>query len=380
MPKLYRCWAEIDLEALRQNLLWIKHRVGKDVKIATVVKADAYGHGLKQIAALLMQSGTDVFGVANLSEAEAIRSVGRGWQILMLGACLPEEIPYAVSDDIMPTISSIQEANLFNAEARRRGKIVKVHIKIDTGMGRLGVCWEKAIELIENVRKLPLLQIEGIYTHFSSVEDDAEFTAIQKQRFLKILDELKNRNISIPVIHCNNSGGIIHESDTFFNMVRPGLLVYGIIPEGKRKADLDIKKHLKPALSLKCRVGLVKELQAGAPISYGGTYICKKPTKIATLTAGYGDGYLRAASNRAQVIINGKRCNIVGRVTMDQMLEDVTSIQDVKPGDEVVLIGTQGNERIDAREVAEWFGTIPYEVFTSITYRVPRIYRGTNAA
>lgn len=380
MSKFYRCWAEVDLEALRQNLLWIRRRVGRKVKIVTVVKADAYGHGLKQIAAHLMQSGTDVFGVANLTEAEAIRSVGRGWQILMLGACLPDEIAYAVSDDVMPTISSKSEADLFSKEAKRQGKIVRIHIKIDTGMSRLGVHWQNAAQLINYVCNLPNIKVEGVYTHFSSAEDDPEFTKIQQQRFLNVLKELKKQKIEVQFIHCNNSAGIVHEPKTNFNMVRPGLLVYGIVPEGKRKIELEIKKCLKPVLSFKCRVGFIKEVSAGSALSYGRTYICKKPMKIATITAGYGDGYLRAGSNKAKVIIKGKKCSVLGRVTMDQMLVDVTGIPDVEVGDEVVLIGNQGETRIDARELAECFGTIPYEVFTSITYRVPRIYKGAYAA
>ena len=380
MESLYRCWAEIDLAALRQNLLWIRHFVGRNVKIATVVKADAYGHGLRQIATLMMQSGTDVFAVANLNEAETVRALGKGWNILMLGACLPEEVEKAVKDDVIATISTTAEADLFAKEARRQRKIAKVHVKVDTGMGRLGVNWEKAVDLIKYIINLNSLELNGIYTHFSSAEDDAEFTQLQKQRFKSVIDEIKRQNISIPLIHANNSAAIIHEKDFYYNMVRPGLLVYGIIPNGKRKTDSEIKKHIKPALSFKCRVAYVKEVPPGTPLSYGKIYTTKKKMKIATLTAGYGDGYLRAGSNIAKVLIGGKRCDIVGRITMDQMLADVTDLNDVKPGDEVVMIGSMNNETIDANEVANWLGTIPWEVLTCITYRVPRIYKGGHAA
>ncbi|MCX7871841.1 MAG: alanine racemase [Verrucomicrobiae bacterium] len=380
METLYRCWAEVDLDALRQNLLWIKHTIGKKVKIATVVKADAYGHGLRQIATLMMQSGTDVFGVANLIEAETIRSLAKGWQILMLGACLPEEIKKAVKDDIIATISTASEADLFAREARRQGKIAKIHVKVDTGMGRLGVPWQNAVELVKHILDLNTIELNGIYTHFSSAEDDHEFTQLQKQRFKTVIDNLKNLKIHLPIIHANNSAGIIHESDFHFNMVRPGLLVYGIFPSGKRQIDPAVKKFIKPALSFKCRVSYVKEVPPQTPLSYGKIYTTKKKMKIATLTAGYGDGYLRAGSNVAKVLIGGKRCNIVGRITMDQMLADVSDLQEVKPGDEVVMIGSHGNETIDATEVAGWLGTIPWEVFTCITYRVPRIYKGGHAA
>lgn len=380
MDNLYRCWAEVDLDALRQNLRWIKHIVGKKVKIATVVKADAYGHGLRQIATLLMQSGTDVFGVANLIEAETIRALGKGWNILMLGACLPEEIRKAVKDDIIATVSTAAEADLFATEARRQGKIAKIHVKVDTGMGRLGVPWEKAVDLVKYTLNLNNIEFRGIYTHFSSAEDDPEFTQIQKQRFKYVLNELNKEKISIPMIHASNSAGIIHEPDFHFNMVRPGLIVYGIFPPGKRQIDPMLKKFIKPALSFKCRVSYVKEVSPDTPLSYGKIFVTKKKTKIATLTAGYGDGYLRSGSNLAEVLINGKRCKIVGRITMDQMLADVSHLPNVKPGDEVVMIGVQGNESIDANEVAGWLNTIPWEVFTCITYRVPRIYKGGHAA
>src|SRR5687767_11069756 len=181
--KQYRCWAEIDLDALRENLAWIRHRVGPDVKIMTVVKADAYGHGLKQISALLMQSGTDIFGVANLTEAEAIRSVGRGWPVLMLGACLPDEVSVAVRDDVRPTISSLDEARRFELAAARTQKSISVHIKVDTGMGRLGAAPSDAVELVRAVSVLPHLRVEGIYTHYSSVEDDRDFSLAQYECF-----------------------------------------------------------------------------------------------------------------------------------------------------------------------------------------------------
>ena len=188
MPHSHRCWAEVDLNALRENLLWLRHRVGPAVKILTVVKADAYGHGLKQIAALLMQSGTDIFGVANLAEARAIRSVGKGWPILMLGACLPDEIETAVQEGVMPTISSLAEAKLFSASAARLRRTVELHVKVDTGMGRLGVAPENALELIEQIGQLAGLKLQGLYTHYSSVEDDAEFSRQQRKRFQKLLD------------------------------------------------------------------------------------------------------------------------------------------------------------------------------------------------
>ncbi len=380
MPHSFRCWAEVDLSALRENLLWLRHCVGPEVKIMTVVKADAYGHGLKQIAALLMQSGTDIFGVANLAEAHAIRSVGKGWPMLMLGACLPDEIETAVRDGVMPTISSLAEARLFSTAALHWRRTVAVHVKVDTGMGRLGVAPAQALDLIEQIGQLDGLKLQGIYTHFSSVEDDAAFSHVQRTRFQKVLTELDARGIQIPLIHASNSGALLHEPDTLFNLVRPGLLVYGVLPPGKRRRNSTLPKQLRPALAWKCRISLVKEIPAGTPLSYGHTFTATERKRVATLTAGYGDGYLRAGSNRAEVLIGGRRCRVLGRITMDQMLVDVTRVRGVVAGDEAVLIGCQGKQQITAGELAEWGGTVPWEVLTNITYRVPRLYRGGHAA
>ena len=368
------------MSALRENLLWLRHRAGPQVKIMTVVKADAYGHGLKQIAALLMQSGTDIFGVANLAEAHAIRSVGKGWPVLMLGACLPDEFEIAVKDGVMPTISSVAEAKMFSEAAARWRRTVELHVKVDTGMGRLGVAPENALDLIEQIGRLPGLKVQGLYTHYSSVEDDAEFSRRQRKRFQKLLAELAAKNIHVPLIHANNSGALLHEPDTLFNLVRPGLLVYGVLPPGKRRRTSSLPMQLHPALSWKCRVSLVKEIPAGTSLSYGHTFIAPHKMRVATLTAGYGDGYLRVGSHRAEVLIGGRRCRVLGRITMDQMLVDVSRMREVRAGDEAVLIGRQGNREITANELAVWCGTIPWEVLTNITYRVPRHYRGGHAA
>jgi len=378
--KQYRCWAEVDLDALRSNLTWLRHLVGPGVKLLTVVKADAYGHGLKQIATALMQSGTDIFGVANLEEARLIRSVGRGWPILMLGVCLPEEVERAVRDDVRPTLSSLDEAIQFSEAARRLNREVSVHVKIDTGMGRLGASPSGASELVKQIAQLSGLRIEGIYTHYAAVEDESSFSAQQARAFQQVLDEVKDSGISVPLVHANNSAALLHQPDTTFNVVRPGLLVYGIIPDGRRRLATEAREHVRPALSFKCRVGFVKEVPRGASLSYGRTFITPRAMRVATLTAGYGDGYLRAASNQAKVLIGGKRCPVLGRITMDQMLVDVARVEKVEPGDEVVLIGEQDGAAISATEVAQWSQTIPWEVFTAITYRVPRIYRGGQAA
>ncbi len=380
MAVFYRCWAEVDLAALRGNLAWIRHRVGDSVRVLAVVKADAYGHGLKQIAALLMQSGADLFGVANLTEAESIRAVGGGWPILMLGACLPEEVEAAVRDDVMPTVSSPDEARKFARAAARLRKTVALHVKVDTGMGRLGVEPASAVKLVETIARLKNVRCEGIYTHYSSAEDEREFSRAQAKRFETIVAQLRAHGICPPVVHANNSAALLHEPSTIHNLVRPGLLMYGVVPPGSREADTALPRQVRPALSFKTRVAFVKEVPTGTPLSYGRAFVAPRRLRVATLSAGYGDGYLRAGSNRAQVLVHGRRCRVLGRITMDQTLVDVTALRGVKCGDEAVLIGRQRDEEITATELAAWCDTVPWEVLTAITYRVPRIYRGGHAA
>lgn len=346
----------------------------------TVVKADAYGHGLKPIAALLMQSGTDIFGVANLTEARHIRAVGKGWPILMLGACLPDEIPLAVRDDVRPTLSSLPEAKAFHAAAARARKILAVHLKVDTGMGRLGVPLSDAPALVRHIQRLSALRLEGLYTHFCAVEDDAVFSRRQAEQFRRLVDTLDACRLKPPLIHANNSGALLHQPDTHFNLVRPGLLVYGVSPPGKRRSTSRLARDVRAALSWKCRVSLVKTIPPGTPLSYGRTFVARRTMRVATLTAGYGDGYARAGSNRAEVLIRGHRCPVVGRITMDQMLADVSRVPRVRCGDDVVLIGREGRQQITAHELALHFGTVPWEVLTAITCRVPRLYHGATAA
>ncbi len=373
----HRCWAEIDLIALRNNLAWLCHRIGSGNQILTVVKADAYGHGLKQIAAFLMQSGTNVFGVANINEAQDIRAVGRGWPILMLGACLPDEIEPAIKDKVMPTISSLAEAKKFSRIAKKMNKNVHAHLKIDTGMGRLGCSPDQAGELVRTIKQLPNLSLEGIYTHYASAEDKITFSSRQRTIFARTLKSIDHK---FEFTHANNSAALLHEPKSIYNLARPGLLVYGVMPPGKRTPPELIRRHLQPALSWKCRVSFVKNITKGTPLSYGQKFVSQKKMRVATLSAGYGDGYLASANGQAKVIVGGKLCNILGRITMDQMLVDVSQLPSIKTGDEAILIGHQHNQCITANQVAQWAGTIPWETLAAISHRVPRLYRGTQAA
>jgi alanine racemase len=261
---------------------------------------------------------------------------------------------------------------------------VPVHVKIDTGMGRLGADPARALELVRTIRQLPKLRLEGLYTHFAAAEDDAGFTGRQQRRFHQLLRRVRALGVRVPLTHSANSAAVLHETPASRNgsltLIRPGLLVYGVLPVGSRGDVAVFRKYFQPALALKCRVGMVKPIPRGTSLSYGRTFVAPRAMRVATLTAGYGDGYLRAGSNRASVLVHGRRCRVLGRITMDQTLVDVTGLPEVQPGDEAVLIGRQGEEEITANELAAWCRTIPWEVLTAITQRVPRLYRGGEAA
>jgi alanine racemase len=373
----YRCWVEVDLAALRHNITAIRRRIGPQVKLMSVVKADAYGHGLGQVGSTLMQCGVDAFGVANLSEALLLRQVGgSGWPILFFGSALPFEIATMVDQDITPTISTLEEARLFDEEAQRCGKKVGVHVEIDTGMGRVGFWHENAVEQILQLGALPHLRLDAVYTHFPSADENPDETRRELALFLKITETLKNQGLAIPLLHAANSAATLEFPEARLGMVRPGLLLYGIC-EKPEHAD-----EFRPLLSFKARIAYVKDVAAGRTISYGQTFTAEKPMRIATVTAGYADGFSRHLSNKAEVLVGGKRCPVVGRVTMDQIMVDVTQNSEVQCGDEVVFVGEQNGASITASEVAGWEDTIPWEVLCGITKtaRVPRVYRGAVAA
>lgn len=373
----YRCWVEVDLDALRHNVSAIRRRVGPSVKLMAVVKADAYGHGLAQVGSTLMQSGVDAFAVANLSEALVLRQIGgTGWPILLFGSALPFEVAKMIEQNITPTISTVDEAQLFEQEARRHGKTVDVHIEIDTGMGRVGFWHEEAIKPILQIAVLRHVRIAGLYTHFPSADDNLAVTRGELGLFLKVVQKLADEGLDIPLLHSANSAAVLRFPKSHLTVVRPGLLLYGICPTKAPAGEF------RPVLSFKARVAYVKGVAAGRTVSYGQTFKARKPMRIATVTAGYADGFSRQLSNKADVLVGGKRCPVVGRVTMDQIMADVSRVPQVQCGDEVVFIGEQGDTRITATDVAGWEDTIPWEVLCGISKsaRVPRIYRGVAAA
>jgi alanine racemase len=373
----YRCWVEVDFDALRHNVRAIRRRIGPNTKLMAVVKADAYGHGLPQVAGVLMQCGVDAFAVANLAEALLLRQVGGGgWPILLFGSVLPFEVAKVVEQNITPTISTIEEARQFEAEAQRQRKRVNVQLEVDTGMGRVGFWHEDAAEQIKQLMPMRSLHVEALYTHFPSADEDLDETKRELELFLRVAGQIEESALKIPVLHAANSAALLRLPDAALDMVRPGLLLYGICPAGCSATDF------QPILSFKARVAFVKDVAVGRTISYGQTFKAKHPMRIATVAAGYADGCVRHLSDDAVVLIGGKRCRVVGRVTMDQLMVDVSAVPQVSCGDEVVFIGRQGEAEVTATEVAEWAETIAWDVLCGITKtaRVPRAYRGTSAA
>ncbi len=370
-----RCWAEIDLAALERNLNAIKDALPSHVRYIAVVKADAYGHGMNQTVARLMQAGIDMYGVANVAEAVTIREIGgAGWSILVLGATLKEEAPFLFEYDLTPTLSSVEEIEFLDAMAEERKTPLKVHLKIDTGMGRLGIWHEDASQLFEAMRTAKHLKLDGIYTHFAHAETDVEFTERQRRRFMTAIAAVDWIDTDKLLIHADNSAGLTSFSrESAYNAVRIGLLQFGITPYAQ---SLFAKVATTPIFSFKTRISLVKSLPSGTEISYGRTCRLKRPTRVAILCAGYGDGIPRSLSNKGFALVHGKRCPYLGRVTMDQTIIDVTDLEQApQAGDEVCLIGPQEDGEIKIEQFARWAGTISWEILCSITKRVPRIYK-----
>jgi alanine racemase len=370
----HRCWAEIDLAALERNLRRIRAALPPHMRYVAVVKADAYGHGLPQIATRLMQSGADLFAVANLAEAAALREVGPDWPILVLGALLPEEMRFAADYDVAVTVSSVDEVERLDRAAAAARRRLDVHLKIDTGMGRLGAWHEDVAPVHAAIRNAAYLRLAGVFTHFSSSDEDPVFTAEQRRRFLAALaTQCPGLDREGLLVHADNSAGLDSiEQAGPFNAVRVGLLQFGIRPVANSLlSDVDAE----PVFSFRARVGLVKRLPAGTGVSYGRTHLLKRDSRVAILTAGYGDGIPRAVSNRGRVLVRGLPCPILGRVTMDQTIIDVTNLPQVAAGDEAVIVGRQHDAEIPLAEFSRLADTIPWETLCSVTKRVPRIYR-----
>lgn len=375
MQEYRRVIAKIDLNAILHNFNAIKNKINKDTKVLTVLKADGYGHGAVPIAQLLKDK-TDYFGVSIIEEALELRNAGIDTPILIIGYTSPERFEELLLNDIDQTIFHLDVAENLSYIATVIGKTAKIHIEIDTGMNRTGfpACSE-SLDIVEKIAKLPNIQIEGIFTHFANADMcDKTSEKQQKSIFQDFIKCVENKGISIPIKHCCNSAATIDEDD-YFDMVRVGLLLYGLYPsEEVHKKNL----YLIPAMELKTHVIFVKTVEAGQGVSYGHTYFTEKKTTIATLPIGYADGYPRALSSKGRVLIKGKYAPIIGRVCMGLMMVDVTDIDCVVLGDEVTLIGSQGGNAVTVEELGALSESFNYEIICGISRRVPRVFFKNN--
>lgn len=368
-----RVYAQIDLDAICRNIQNVKQKVGADTKVMAVVKTDAYGHGAVPVARALTSIGTDAFAVATAEEALELRAAGILEPILILGYVFREDFSRLLKQDITLTVFQYETAKAVSECAQALGLCAKIHIKLDTGMGRIGFLPNaESLAEIEKIAALPALSIDGIFTHFACADEtDKTSCNRQKQRFLDFVSALEARGVHIPCKHMCNSAGIIEFSDGFLDMVRSGIMTYGLYPSEEVQKE---NFKLAPALQLKSHVSFVKTVEKGFTVSYGSTYTTKQKTVIATVPVGYGDGYPRALSNVGRVLIHGQYAPIIGRVCMDQFMVDVTEIPNVQAGDCVTLIGTDGQHRITVEEVAALAHSFNYELFCGLNKRVPRVY------
>jgi alanine racemase len=358
----YRCWAEIDRSALRHNLGIVRERIGK-ADILAVVKANAYGHGLVGVAEAIANE-VQLFGVANLEEAIALRTAGLPHPVMILGPAVPGERSAIVEREFIPTISAIEEAEAFD----RIGP-VSVNFKVDTGMGRMGVPEIESLAAFKKVSALRNLRVHSVSTHMPVSNEDADYTRDQLARFRKVVEQFRAEVPGDYKAHVLQSAGTLAFNDTPHEIVRAGVMLYGISPLP------EFQKLLHPVMTWKTRIALIRNMPTGHGISYGRTFITPREMRVATLSAGYADGYPRHLSNRdAAMLVHGKRCPLLGRVTMDLMMIDVSHIGDAVVGDEVVLMGRQGEEEISVTELADRADTITWEIITRIGSRVRRVF------
>ncbi len=380
---LHLAWAEIDLKAVLYNYRQIKQLSArkifpstfkgrkKGIHILAVVKADAYGHGMRQVAGALQDLDVSFFGVSDVREGIALREQGIRQPVLLLENILPQFTPQVVDYDLTPTVCTLSLATALDRYARAARKTVDIHIKIDTGMSRLGVGYAEAIRFIRRVSRFSRLSVKGLYTHFPIADTNPDFTRRQAQQIFDLLENLGKDAETIEYIHAANSMGLAGYETQIFNLARPGLMLYGLYPHPRLKEEI----HLRPAMQVKARVIFLKKIKKGQGVSYGHTFIAKNDMMIATLPIGYSDGYLRCLSNKSAVLIAGQPCPVIGRVTMDQIIVDVSHLKSVRLGTEVVILGSQGGNLISADDLAGQADTISYEILCHLGSRLPRMYR-----
>ena len=373
-------WVEIDLKAIQHNIKELRRlaarntftllhrRLKTPVEILAVIKADAYGHGMIEVAKLLTQEKISHFVVSDVTEGIKLRQAGFKQSILIFESTLPSDVKDIADHHLTPTVCTFEFAAEFNQYAQKIKERLPVHVKIDTGMGRLGVSDREAFDFIKNVASLRNLFIEGIYTHFPVADTDPKFTNKQIESLFELVTRLDKTGLIIPCIHAANSMGLAGYKTHILNLVRPGLMIYGLYPaEGLKK-----KIHLKPAMSVKSKIIFLKEIDTGSSVSYGRTFTARRRMTVATLPLGYNDGYPRLLSNKGSVLIGGRRCPILGRVTMDQTVVDVSRVKDVHLGMPVVIVGADDGQDISLDELSQHVGTINYELACSLGNRLPR--------
>lgn len=374
MKQFNRVYARVDLDAIAYNMEQMKQRIGEGAQIIAVIKMDGYGHGAVPIAEMFEENNY-IWGyaTASLEEAIALRKEGIKKPILVLGCIFPEQYEEMIFNDIRATVYMKETAEGISKAAAALGRKVRIHIKVDTGMGRLGFLPDTdTVKAIREISSLPNIELEGMFTHFAKADEtDKGYTYKQHEKFVWMKDALEAEGADITYYHCDNSAGIIDFPDMKHNLVRAGISTYGMYPsdEVSQKAV-----DLKPALELISHVTFVKEVEAGTSISYGGTFTAPKRMKVATIPVGYGDGYSRGLSNKADVLIRGRRARILGRVCMDQFMVDVTDIPDVRFMDQAVLIGFDGEEHIPVEELSGLCGRFNYEFVCCLGRRIPRVY------
>ena len=363
--------AVIDLKSLRDNYEGIRKKTGPGIKMMGIVKANAYGHGIVGVSRALVTFGAEYLGVGFLEEGVELRRAGIEVPILVLGGILGSHVHEFFENDLEITVSSLEIAGHVDATASALGRRANVHLKIDTGMERIGVRSQHAPAFIEAVSRLKHLNVVGLFSHFATSGDrDRSFAIEQLNRFNDVIEKTRSMGIEIPLTHMANSGAVLDLPDSYFSMVRPGLMLYGAYPTRESSESVPVA----PVMQLKSNVVFIKEGPANTSISYGREYFTESRTTIVTVPAGYGDGYGRRLTNKASVLIRGRKFPVVGTICMDQLMVDVGLKSEIHVGEEVTLLGNDGSESVSAWELAESIGTIPYEVFTGITARVPRVY------
>lgn len=360
-----KVWVEIDRGAISHNVKRIRELIGSGVSLLAVVKADAYGLGIGEVSRLLWECGVDRLGVMNVQEGIHLRGHLPKVPMIILGPSFLDNIEEILEWDLIPIVSSLEFLRRLNQVAILRGKKAKVHLMMDTGMGRIGLWYEKGEDFFKELLKLGSIEIEGVASHFASSDTkDLDFSILQISRFQDFLFRLKVMGFEIPLRHMANSGALLRLPESFFNMVRIGILLYGIYPSRWVPRD-----DFRPALVWKTRIAFIKEVEPGRTISYGTTFVASRRTRIATLPVGYSHGFDRGLSNRGEVLIGGQRSSVVGRVTMDQIMVDLGPESQARVDDEAVLIGVQGKEEITLEEMAEVLDTIPYELMCRLTIK-----------